>query len=146
MIKKENKTKILVIHGPNMNLIGHRYKKNKTRVTLDKINRCLRKEAIKIKQEIRMIQTNDEGDAVTILQRQRNKICGILLFPGAWQKSGYVLKDTLGLFSIPFITISLGEKAEVLRGIDNILEEDIYKACEIALARLADSIELKDIW
>ena len=140
MIKKQNKTKILVIHGPNMNLIGYRYKKNKTRVTLDKINRCLRKEAIKLKQEIRMIQTNDEGDAVTILQRQRNKICGILLFPGAWQKSGYVLKDTLGLFSIPFITISLGEKAEVLRGIDNILEEDIYKACEIALDRLAGSI------
>ena len=140
MIKKENKTKILVIHGPNMNLIGHRYNKNKTRVTLDKINRCLRKEAIKLKQEIRMIQTNDEGNAVTILQRQRNKICGILLFPGAWQKSGYVLKDTLGLFSIPFITISLGEKAEVLRGIDNILEEDIYKACEIALGHLAGSV------
>ena len=140
MIKKENKTKILVIHGPNMNLIGHRYKKNKTRFTLDKINRCLRKEAIKLKQEIRMIQTNDEGDAVTILQRQRNKTCGILLFPGAWQKSGYALKDTLELLSIPFITISLGEKAEVLQGLDNILEEDIYKACEIALDRLAGSI------
>ena len=140
MIKRNQQAKILVIHGPNMNLIGYRYKKNKTRVTLDKINRCLRKEAIKLKQEIRMIQTNDEGDAVTILQRQRNKICGILLFPGAWQKSGHVLKDTLELLSIPFITISLGEKAEVLRGIDNILEEDIYKACEIALDRLAGSI------
>ena len=87
-----------------------------------------------------MIQTNDEGDAVTILQRQRNKICGILLFPGAWQKSGHALKDTLELLSIPFITISLGEKAEVLQGIDNILEEDIYKACEIALDRLAGSM------
>ena len=87
-----------------------------------------------------MIQTNDEGDAVTILQRQRNKICGILLFPGAWQKSGYVLKDTLELLSIPFITISFGEEVDVLRGIDNILEGDIYKACAIALGRLADSI------
>ena len=140
MINKDQKFKILVIHGPNMNLIGHRYKKNKSRVTLDKINRYLRKEAIKLKQELKIIQTNDEGNAVTILQRQRNKICGILLFPGAWQKSGYVLKDTLELLSIPFITISLGEKAEVLLGIDNILEEDIYKACEIALDRLADSI------
>ena len=140
MIKKDQKNKILVIHGPNMNLIGHRYKRNKSRITLDKINRCLRKEAIKLKQEIRMIQTNDEGDAVTILQRQRNKICGILLFPGAWQKSGFVLKDTLELLSIPFITISLGEEEDVLQGIDNILEEDIYKACEIALGHLAGSV------
>ena len=140
MIKKQNKTKILVIHGPNMNLIGHRYKKNKTRVTLDKINRYLRNEANKLKQELKIIQTNDEGKAVTILERQRNKICGILLFPGAWQKSGFVLKDTLELLSIPFITISLGEEADVLQGIDNILEEDIYKACEMALGHLAGSV------
>ncbi len=140
MIKKDQKNKILVIHGPNMTLIGHRYKKNKSRVTLDKINRCLRKEANKLKQELKTIQINEEGNAVTILQRQRNKICGILLFPGPWQKSGYVLKDTLALLSIPFITISLGEEAGALQGIDNILEEDIYKACAIALGRLAESV------
>ena len=140
MIKKDQKNKILAIHGPNMNLIGHRYKRNKSRITLDKINRCLRNEANKLKQELKIIQTNDEGKAVTILERQRNKICGILLFPGAWQKSGFVLKDTLELLSIPFITISLGEEADALQGIDNILEEDIYKAGEIALGRLIDSI------
>ena len=140
MINKDQKFKILVIHGPNMNLIGHRYKKNKSRVTLDKINRYLRKEAIKLKQELIIIQTNDEGRAVTILQRKRNKIHGILLFPGPWQQSGYVLKDTLELLSIPFITISQGEEAGVLLGIDNILKEDIYKAGKIALGRLIDSI------
>ena len=140
MINKDQKFKILVIHGPNMNLIGHRYKKNKSRVTLDKINRYLRKEAIKLKQELIIVQTNDEGRAVTILQRKRNKIHGILLFPGPWQQSGYVLKDTLELLSIPFITISLGEVADVLQGIDNILKEDIYKACEIALGHLAGSV------
>ena len=140
MIKKDQKNKILVIHGPNMNLIGHRNKRNKSRITLDKINRCLRNEANKLKQELKIIQTNEEGKAATILYRQRNKIHGILLFPGPWQQSGYVLKDTLEILSIPFITISLREKAEVLLGIDNILEEDIYKACEIALDRLADSI------
>ena len=140
MINKDQKFKILVIHGPNMNLIGHRYKRKKSSVTLDKINRSLRNEASKLKQELIIIQTNDEGKAVTILQRQRNKIRGILLFPGACQKSGFVLKDTLELLSIPFITISLGEEADVLKGIDNILEEDIYKAGEIALDRLIDSI------
>ena len=140
MIKKDQKNKVLVIHGPNMNLIGHRNKRNKYSVTLDKINRCLRMEAIKLKQELKIIQTNEEGKAATILQRQRNKIHGILLFPGPWQQSGYVLKDTLDILSIPFITISLGEESDVLQGIDNILEEDIYKACEIALGHLAESV------
>ena len=140
MIKEDQKAKILVIHGPNMNIIGYRYRGNKLIITLDKINRCLRKEADKLRLELKIIQTNNEGKIVTILQRQRNKICGILLFPGPWQKSGYVLKDTLELLSIPFITISLGEKAEALQGLDNILKEDIYKACEIALDRLAGSI------
>ena len=140
MIKKDQKNKILVIHGPNMNLIGHRYKRNKSRITLDKINRCLRNEANKLNQELKIIQTNEEGKAATILQRQRNKIHGILLFPGPWQQSGYVLKDTLELLSIPFITISLGEETDVLQGTDNILEEDIYKACEMALGRLAGSV------
>ena len=140
MIKKQNKTKILVIHGPNMNLIGHRNKRNKSKITLDKINRCLRNEANKLNQELKIIQTNEEGKAATILQRQRNKIHGILLFPGPWQQSGYVLKDTLEILSIPFITISLGEESDVLQGIDNILEEDIYKACEIALGHLAESV------
>ena len=140
MINKDQKFKILVIHGPNMNLIGHRNKRNKSKITLDKINRCLRNEANKLNQELKIIQTNEEGKAATILQRQRNKIHGILLFPGPWQQSGHVLKDTLEILSIPFITISLGEESDVLQGIDNILEEDIYKACEIALDRLAGSI------
>jgi len=140
MIKKDQKNTILVIHGPNMNLIGHRNKRNKSKITLDKINRCLRNEANKLNQELKIIQTNEEGKAATILQRQRNKIHGILLFPGPWQQSGYVLKDTLEILSIPFITISLGEESDVLQGIDNILEEDIYKACEIALGHLAESV------
>ena len=140
MIKKDQKNKILVIHGPNMNLIGHRNKRNKSKITLDKINRCLRNEANKLNQELKIIQTNEEGKAATILQRQRNKIHGILLFPGPWQQSGYVLKDTLEILSIPFITISMGEESDVLQGIDNILEEDIYKACEIALGHLAGSV------
>mgnify|MGYP001215141863 CR=1 FL=1 len=137
MINKDQKFKILVIHGPNMNLIGHRYKKNKSRVTLDKINRYLRKEAIKLKQELIIVQTNDEGRAVTILQRKRNKIHGILLFPGPWQQSGYVLKDTLELLAIPYVTVSVGEKVEVLDGIENVREKDLLKACKTSLTILS---------
>ena len=131
---------VLIIHGPNMNLLGHRKIEANPNITLDKLNRNLRKVAKSLDMKVKIIQTNDEAKAVTTLQRQRNKACGILFFPGPWQKSGYVLKDTLGLLSIPFITISLGEKAEVLKGLINIEEEDIDKASELAFDHLLDSI------
>ena len=140
MIKKDLNTKILVIHGPNMNIIGFKFREDKSRITLDKINRCLQKEANKLKQDLKIIQTNEEGKAVTILQRQRKKISGILLFPGPWQKSGHVLNDTLEILSIPYVTISLGEKTEVLRGINNIRETDLLKACKTALVSLSGLI------
>ena len=88
-----------------------------------------------------IIQTNDEIKAATILQRQRNKICSSLLFPGPWQQSGFVLKNTMELLKIPYITISLGENVALLKGIDNI-EGDILKACETALEQLTQLIEL----
>ena len=81
------------------------------------------------------------GGAVRVLQRQRNKICSALLFPGPWQQSGFVLKDTLELLKIPYITISLGEDVTLLKGTDNI-GGDILKACETALEQLTQLIEL----
>ena len=131
---------ILIIHGPNMNLLGHRKIKAHPNITLDKLNRNLRKVAKNLNMKVKIIQTNDETKAVSTLQRQRNQTRGVLLFPEPWQKSGYVLQDTLNLLSIPFVTISVGEKAEVLQGLHNIYEADLYKAGEIALTHLSDSI------
>ena len=139
MTQQYKHKKILIIQGPNMNLLGYRFKDTKTKITLDKLNVHLRKTAKKFKLELIIIQTNDESKATTAIQRQRNKICSILLFPGPWQQSGFVLKDTLELLKIPYITISLGEDVTLLKGIDNI-EGDILKACETAIERLAKSI------
>ena len=128
--------KILIIQGPNMNLLGYRFKDTKTKITLDKLNTHLRKTAKKHEIKLVIIQTNDESKAVTTLQRQRNKICSTLLFPGPWQQSGFALKDTMELLKIPYITISSGEDVTLLKGIDNI-EGDILQACEKAIERLA---------
>ena len=137
MTQQHRQNKILIIQGPNMNLLGHRLKK--TKITLDKLNTHIRKTANKFKFKLIIIQTNDESKAVKVLQRQRNKICSALLFPGPWQQSGYVFKDTLELLKIPYITISSGEKVKLLKGIDNI-EGDILKACETAIKQLAQLV------
>ena len=141
MTQQYKHKKILIIQGPNMNLLGHRFKDTKTKITLDKLNAHLRKTAKKHKIKLIILQTNEESKATTTLQRQRNKICSTLLFPGPWQQSGFVLKDTLELLKIPYITISLGENVTLLKGIDNI-EGDILKACETALEQLTQLIEL----
>ena len=123
-----------------MNLLGHRTIEASPNITLDKLNKNLRKVASRLELKLKIVQTNDEARAVTIVQRQRNKFCGLLLFPGPWQKSAYTLQDTLELLSIPFVTISLGEKVEVLQGLKNIEKEDLYKASESALVHLSDSV------
>ena len=139
MTQQYKHKKILIIQGPNMNLLGLKLKDTKT--TLGKLNAHLQKTARKHKIKLVIIQTNDESKAVKALQRQRNKICSALLFPGPWQQSGFVLKDTLELLKIPYITISSGEDVTLLKGIDNI-GGDILKACETALEQLTQLIKL----
>ena len=139
MTQQHRQNKILIIQGPNMNLLGHRFKDIK--ITLDKLNTHIRKTAKKFKLKLIIIQTNDESKAVRVLQRQRNKICSALIFPGPWQQSGFVLKDTLELLKIPYITISSGEDVTLLKGTANI-GGDILKACETALEQLTQLIEL----
>ena len=136
MKKEQRNNKILIIQGPNMNLLGYRYKETKAKITLDKLNIQLRRAAKKRKLQLIILQTNDESKAATAIQKHRNKIYSILLFPGPWQQSGYVLKDTLELLKIPFITISLGENIKLLKGVDNI-EGNITKACDAAIEQLA---------
>ena len=139
-MKKAAKQKILIIQGPNMNLLGLRTKADGHKITLDKLNRHLREIARKIGLSLTIIQTNDEGRAVNLLQGQRKKIKGVLLFPGPWQKSGHVIKETLEILSAPCITVSLGEKKDVFKKMKNIEEANIYKSSEKALTELAELI------
>lgn len=137
---KHSKQNILIIYGPNMNLLGLRKVGDRVGITLDKLNRHLREAANERGLSITIFQTNDESMAVNQLQRQRKKIKGILMFPGPWQQSGYVIRDTLEILSIPYITISLEEKVNVLKGVMNIEGKDIYKSIENALSTLAELI------
>ena len=139
MIKTTNQ-KILVIHGPNMNLLGLRKIVGSGGITLDKLNRHIRKVATDRGLSLTIFQTNDESKAVNQLQRQRKKIKGILLFPGPWQQSGYVIKDTLKILSIPYVSVSVGEKVNIFNKDSNIKEIDLYKSAEKALEKLAEPI------
>ena len=142
-MKNETSNKpILVIYGPNMKLISHRSIAVKKKLTLDKINKCLRKEAKVAGYDLRAIQTNSEAQAATDIHRLRNKISGIIIFPGPWQKTAHIIKDALGILQTPFVTISTGEKANLLKGTSNIQNKDLLIGCQIAVGRLIKSGKL----
>ena len=138
----DKKSNILVIHGPNMNLLGI-ITKDDNKITLDRLNTHLRKTANNLGLKLKIIQSNDEARVVSIIQRMRNKIVGIVLVPGPWQESGYILRDTLQILSIPYITISKEGGPGILKGIQNIYEKDLYKATKIALGEISQSLNIK---
>ena len=92
-----------------MNLIGIRSSKRGDRITLNKINTHIRKFIRDLNIEIKIMQTHNEVKAVSYLHRNRNKFDGIILIPGVWENSGYLLKETLEIISINYVLIYLEE-------------------------------------
>ena len=111
--------KLLILHGPNMNLIGIRSAKSGKRITLNKINSHIRKFIRALNIEIKVIQTHNEVKAVSYLHKNRNKFDGIILSPGVWMNSGYLLKETLEIISIKYVLIYLDK---------NIKSNNIFKS------------------
>ncbi len=100
--------KVLVIHGPNMNLLGS-FSKN--RLTLDKLNRSIRKLARKKEIECKIFQTHEEAKVITLLQRNRNKVDGIILNLGPWHVSSPAIKDTLAIIKMPYLIVEQSDRA-----------------------------------
>ena len=127
--------KILILHGPNMNLFGIRSSKEGKNITLDKINRHIRRYIRDKNLEIKIIQTHNEIKAVSYLHANRNNFDGLILTPGAWQNSGYVLQDAINIIELKYVTIQLdeNEKIKLFSGNKNIFDRDIFKSFEQAL-------------
>jgi 3-dehydroquinate dehydratase-2 len=99
--------KILVINGPNLNLLGAREKKHYGTVTLDKINKSLELIAKKHGANLVFFQSNHEGDLVDFIQKNREKSDGILVNAGALTHYGYSLRDALTDSKLPVVEVHL---------------------------------------
>ena len=100
--------RVLIVHGPNMNLIGSQKLKDHNTLTLDKINSKIRKSISSKKISIKIIQTHDENKIVSYIQKQRNKINHIIISLESWHYNGYILRDTLSIIKKP-ISFTLNE-------------------------------------
>ncbi len=87
--------KILVIHGPNLNMLGKREKSIYGEKTLDEINALLKKEGRALNVEVVTFQSNHEGALIDFIQEQADSAQGIIINPGALTHYGYSLLDAL---------------------------------------------------
>lgn len=117
--------KILVLHGPNLNLLGLKSVKLGTNITLDKVNHALRREVRNSEVVLKILQTHDEAKAVTFLHRNSNKAQGLLFAPGPWNQSGVLIKDTLEIIQLPYVTVHFEKTDEmILNPLSNIINEN----------------------
>jgi len=99
--------KILIINGPNLNMLGKRDKATYGRKTLAEINSLLKKQGEKLDAEITSFQSNSEGALVDFIQQQSSSADGIIINPGALTHYGFSLRDALADSGLPILEVHL---------------------------------------
>ena len=99
--------KILVVNGPNLNLLGKREPETYGNLTLDEIHDYLKEEAVKKEAEIDWLQTNYEGEIVEKLQTAKDKYDGIIINPAALSYTSNTILDALLALDIPVLEVHL---------------------------------------
>ncbi len=98
---------VLVLHGPNLNLLGLREPGVYGRVTLDEINRQLETEGHSLQASVSTLQSNHEGVLVDAIQEARDRHQGILINPGAYTHTSVAIRDAIAAVSIPTVEVHL---------------------------------------
>ena len=101
-------SKILVIHGPNLNLLGKREVDVYGKITIDEINKELKKIAKKNSVDIEILQSNHEGEIVDIIGKAKlNKVNAILINPAAYTHTSVAIRDAVSASELPTVEVHL---------------------------------------
>ena len=99
--------KILVLHGPNLNLLGLREPEIYGHTTLDDINRSIETTAEKEGVEVRAVQSNHEGTLVDEIQQAQEWADGILINPGGYTHTSVAIRDAIAAVGLPTVEAHL---------------------------------------
>lgn len=99
--------KILLIHGPNLNMLGKRDRGIYGDKTLSEIDSLIEKRAQELGVEVLTFQSNSEGALIDFIQTESLKAEGIIINPGALTHYGLSLRDTLADSALPVIEVHL---------------------------------------
>ena len=99
--------KILVIHGPNLNLLGKRETDIYGQVTLEGINKQISKLAGELGVSVDFFQSNSEGELVSEIQKAMGNYEALVVNPGAYTHTSIALRDAIAGVEIPTIEVHL---------------------------------------
>lgn len=99
--------KILVVHGPNLNLLGKRETDIYGTVDLKSINSAIEKLAKSLKVKAEFYQSNHEGDIVEIIGKADKKYSAIVINPAAYTHTSVAIRDAISAISIPVVEVHL---------------------------------------
>ena len=96
---------ILVLQGPNLNLLGLKSSTIGDKLTLDRFNKAIRLHIRNKKIKLKIVQTHKEYIALNFIQRNRNIANGLIVIPTSWAKYNQTLLETINLSNLPTVSI-----------------------------------------
>ena len=118
--------KVLLIHGPNMNLLGL-YSKN--RLTLNKLNRSIKRHIKDTDLEAKIYQTHDEKKFISLLHSNRNKVDAFILNIGSWHPTAHLIKETLNILKVPYLIVE--HDTDNIEGHNDLLKNSVFDSNNI---------------
>ncbi len=99
--------KIIIINGPNINLLGEREQSQYGSITLEKLKENCLKKSEELGLIVEFAQSNVEGELVNIIQNSRKKFDGIIINAAAFTHTSVAIRDALDIFKKPIIEIHM---------------------------------------
>ncbi len=98
---------VLVLHGPNLNLLGEREPGIYGAMSLNDIDKRLVENGVALGLEVKTYQSNSEGGLIDILQEARHWAKGVVINPGGYSHTSIALRDTVAAVRIPVVEVHL---------------------------------------
>ena len=98
---------IIIINGPNLNLLGEREQSQYGSITFDQLREVCLKKAKELNIDLKFSQSNIEGEIVTIIQEAKNKFDGIIINAAGFTHTSVAIRDALDIYKKPIIELHI---------------------------------------